>query len=184
MKDPLQHFISYLKERNIPYVEETIEATPRIIIVLAGYPACPGGKLEACIYFHKEAHAIEARVYFADPAPAAVKRSGHLSDLYRLLNRINAKLFPRNEDHAEGSVYTPSYLITPRFYVTEDGCFDLTAALVMDNDFFELAPLEIEDYLTIALPRLIADLSPFIFGVLRGDISAEYAIRLIESRVL
>lgn len=35
-KKPMQHFVSYLKERNVYYVEDVLEGTPRITMLLTG----------------------------------------------------------------------------------------------------------------------------------------------------
>ena len=150
-------------------------------MMFTGFKQCPGEQLEACEYFHEDS--IEARVYYAHPGPEIVSKSEHISDLYRLLNFINAQVFPKNEDGADGSVYAPSHLVTPRFFMTEDGCFDITATVVMDKDFFSVAPLEIEDYITVALPWLMGEMGPFIFGVLLGNTDVEYAIKLIKCNV-
>ncbi len=32
--------------------------------------------------------------------------------------------------------------------MTEDGCFDITLTTIICNDFYEVAPLETEDYIT------------------------------------
>ena len=180
--NPNQHFVSYLKNRNIYYEEDLLEGVPRITMAFTGFEHCPSERVEACVYFHKDS--IEARLYYAHPGPEAVSESEHISDLYRLLNWVNAMLFPKNMDNADGTVYAPSYLVTPRFFLTEDGCNDITAMVVMDNDFFAFAPLEMEDYITVALPWLMGELAPYIFGVLFGNINVEYVIKLIQCHIL
>ena len=182
MMNPKHHFVNYLKERHIYYEENMLDKIPRITMVFAGSEHCPGNRIESCVYFHDDS--IEARVYYANPGPDVVRKSEHISDLYRLMNFLNAEVFPKNLDNADGTLYAPSYLVTPRFFVTEDGCNDITAMVVMDNDLFAVAPLEIEDYITIALPWLIGELAPYIFGVLLGNANAEYAIKLIKYSLL
>lgn len=100
------------------------------------------------------------------------------------MNFLNAQVFPKNMDGADGSVYAPSYLITPRFYMTEDGCNDITATIVMDKDFYMMAPLEISDYISIALPWLMDKLSFYVFGVLIGKNDVLHAIHLIRRDIL
>lgn len=180
--NPKQHFVSYLKERNIYYEEDVFEGIPRITMEFTGFKHCPSERIEACVYFHEDA--IELRVYYANPGPEVAKESKHISDLYRLLNFMNATLFPKNMDGAEGTVYCPSHLVSPRFYLTEDYGFDITATVVMDKDFFSASLLEIEDYITVALPWLMGEMAPFIFGVLLGNTNVEYAIKLIKLHIL
>ena len=183
MMNPKQHFSSYLKERNIYFEEDVYEGISRITMVFTGFEHCPSERIEACVYFHEDA--LEARVYYSNPGPEIARESEHISDLYRLLNYMNAELFPKNMDGVDGAVYSPSHLVSPRFYLTEDNCFDITSTVVMDKDFFvSVAPLEIEDYFTIALPWLMGEVGPFVFGVLLGNINVEYAIKLIKCRVL
>lgn len=179
--NPNQHFVSYLKERNIYFEEDLFEGVPRITMVFTGGEHCPSKRIEACVYFHEDA--LEARVYYAPPGPEVVRESEHISDLYRLLNWANAMLFPKNIDGAEGTVYSPSHLVSPRFYLTEDSCCDITATVVIDKDLFSVAPLEIEDYITVALPWLMGEMAPFVFGVLLGNTNVEYAIKLIKCNV-
>lgn len=47
-------------------------------------------------------------------------------------------------------------------------------------DFYEVAPLESEDFITATLPDLLNRLSPTIFSVILGKWSAEEAISFFE----
>lgn len=87
-------------------------------------------------------------------------------------------------DGVGNEFYRPSYLLQPRFYLTEDGQYDITATVIFEKDFFELAPIEIEDFITIALPALMNALSPHIFGVVTGKLAVEAAIRQIQRNIL
>ena len=51
-------------------------------------------------------------------------------------------------------------------------------------DFYEMAPLETEDYITAACPELLNKLSVPIFFVLLGEISAEQAILVVKDEIL
>ena len=179
-----QHFIAYLTERNIKFQEIIVEGEYRITTAFTGFYQCPSERIEACVFFHKHARAIEARVYYSHPAPEIIKGSEHITELYHLLNWINSNLYPVNLDHANCSVYSPSYLVNPRWYITEDGGHDIISAVVLDEDLFLAAPLEIEDYITITLPWIMGELSPFIFWLLTGEIDMDYAIRGINANVL
>ena len=178
------HIRAYLKSHSIQFVEDIWDGSPRITISLNGYSNCPDHRVEACIFFYP-AGTLEARVYYAKPAPRIVQEEAdRLPDLYRLLNFINAQVFKPNSDRIGGQLYSPSYLVQPRWYVTEDGYYDITATMVLHQDFFWLAPLEFEDYITATLPGLLDQLSPYIFGVLLKNTSADFAIRCIRQSIL
>lgn len=184
-KNPRKHILSYLKERNIYHKQDTCEGAARITMSFDGYSNSPSRRIESCIYFFSDAGAIEARVYFAEPGPQVVKENyERLPALYRLLNYINACVFVRNMDGASNEFYSPSYLLQPRFYLTEDACNDITATMVLEEDCFWVAPLEIEDFITVALPTVMDQLSPYIYGVLIGSIEADTAINYIRQNIL
>lgn len=68
--------------------------------------------------------------------------------------------------------------------MTEDGCYDITLTTLINYDFYEAAPLETEDYISVSCPEILNELSPAIFGVLLGNYSAEQAILYIEKEIL
>lgn len=75
-------------------------------------------------------------------------------------------------------------LISPRFYVTEDEMQDITATMLIPYTHFELDMLEIEDFITAALPGLLDDLSIPVFLLLEGRITAEEAIDMVRSEII
>lgn len=180
MKSIRNAFLSYLKERNIYFFEDFSEGTPRITMSFEEFQNSPSKRIEACVWFYGDS-TLEARVYYAEPSPQIVERSGHLPEIFRLLNYLNARVFVRNADGVENEFYKPSYLLQPRFYMTEDNCFDITAIVVMEGDYFWIAPLEIEDFITAGLPSLLEKLAPYIFGVILGNISVDVGIQYIIS---
>lgn len=91
----------------------------------------------------------------------ARKKTDRWPQLYRLLNFINAKYWPFNDDWAGGNLYSASCLVTPRFCLTEDDdeC-DLMAIMAVSYDLFKLVPLKVCDYITATMPaRINEDLS-------------------------
>ena len=184
-KNPKEHIWSYLKERNIYHEHDSYEGASRMTISLDGYPNSPSKRIESCIYFYKDAGTIEARVYYAEPGPQIVKENiERLPALYRLLNYINACVFIQNMDGIGNKLYSPSYLPQPRFYLTEDDCYDITATLVLEQDYFWVAPLEIEDFISAALPTVMDQLAPYIYGVLFGNVGVDAAIFYIRQNIL
>ena len=183
--NPKGYVLSYLKERSILFKEDVFEGTPRITTSFSGYPNSPSKRIESCVYFYSEASAIEVRVYYALPGPSIVEEGKErLPELFRLLNFINASVFAQNIDGIGNEFYNPSYLLQPRFYLTEDGFNDITATVVFEEDMFWVAPLEILDFTTAGLPTLMDQLSPYIYGVLTGNLHADLAINYIKQYIL
>jgi hypothetical protein len=69
-------------------------------------------------------------------------------------------------------------------YITEDGCFDVTLTTIIPYDFFDVAPLETLDYLTVSCPELLNKLSLPIFSILLGKWYIISAISYIKTVVL
>lgn len=182
-KEAKHMFISYLKERNIKYHEHLDNGVLNIYMLLTGYEKCPDKVLECNIFFFDSC--MEARVYYNANANAWIKeKADDLSDMYRLLNYVNAMVWPFTHDGLGGELYEPHHLQTPRFYMTEDGEFDMTATTVIDYDHFEMAPLETEDYCTAAIPELMDKLSLPFFLLLGKKITVNESIAIIEREVL
>ena len=56
--------------------------------------------------------------------------------------------------------------------------------MVFPYSYFELDSLQIEDFITAALPDLLDSLSAPIFLLLLGEINIEKAIRLVDTEIL
>lgn len=174
--------IAYLKKRNIAFFEHLHDGGSCIVMVFEDYTTCPNSILESSIYFWDTC--METRVYFSENASGWIKeRSDDLADMYRLMNFINARIWPFSHDGIGGKLYAPHHLQTPRFYITEDGCYDLTATTVIDYDHYEMAPMETEDYCTATIPELMSKLSLPIFLLLTKEITVEKAITLIKREI-
>lgn len=147
-------FEQYLKSHQIRYFLDRDDETERISMCYSGCQNCPDNTLEACIWFYEGS--MEARVYFDKNASGWVrKHSAQHAALYRLLNYINASVWLTLSDGSGSGLYKPSHLYTPRLYITEDECYDITLATIIPYDFYELAPLETEDYITAYCPELM-----------------------------
>lgn len=172
----------YLKSHNIYFEECMEEETPHMTMAFKNCDRCPGHYSEGSIYFYEDC--MEARVYYSEIGTKWCKESKHLSELYRLMNYLNAKIWPRVKDGMNGTLYKSEHLITPRFCVTEDGCQDITIIMAIPYSHFELDVLEIEDFITAALPDLLDSLSASIFLLLLGEINIEEAISLVDTEIL
>lgn len=127
---------------------------------------------------------MEARVYYSELGTKWCKESKNISELYRLMNYLNAKVWPCVKDGMDGTFYRSEHLICPRFCITEDGCQDITSIMAIPYSHFELDALEIEDYITAALPDWLDSLSAPIVLLLLGEINIEEAIRLVDTEIL
>ena len=172
----------YLRSHFIPFTEDQEDGTPRITMLYKGYDTCPNGILESCIYFFD--NDMEARVYYSAAGASICKNSEHIEDLMRLFNFCHARIFPRNADGMGGALYEPEHLYNAAIYLTEDGCYDITLTTLINYDFFEVAPLETEDYITAVCPELMNKLSIPIFDLLTGKIGIDEAKGYIKKHIL
>lgn len=143
---------------------------------------CPDYITEGCIWFYE--NSMEVRVYYSKLGAEICQKSKYLPELYRLLNYINARLWVSVSDGLEGALYQSQYLTSPRFYVTEDEMQDITATMLIPYTHFELDRLEMEDFITAALPGLLDDLSTPVFLLLGGRITVEEAIDMVKLEFL
>lgn len=127
---------------------------------------------------------MEIRTYYTEMGSNICKEhKENLVNVYRLMNYLNARIWPTTNDGCGGSFYKPYYLYTPRFYITEDDCYDITMTYIVPYDFYEVAPLETEDYITACCPALLDKLSPVIFSLIIGKIDSDYAINYVKAIV-
>lgn len=175
--------IKYLKERNIHFYEHVSEGAGSLVLALPGYDRCPNSELECCFYFYRTC--LEARVYYTESASQWIaERPERLSDMYRLLNFIGARVWPFNHDGIGGELYSAHHLVTPRIYITEDGYYDLTSTMLIDYDIFDMAPLEVCDTITVSIPALMDELSTPLFSVLLEKLNLDDAISYIKRELL
>lgn len=176
-------FILYLKERNINFLERLSDGKSCIFMVFRGYERCPDKALECSIFFYDTY--MEARVYYTANASKWIsEKANELSNLYRVLNYIQANVWPFVHDNIGGRLYSSPLLNGFRLYITEDGNYDLTTTILINYNAFEFSTLEIADYLTVEMPALMDSLSIPIFFVLFEKITPEESIALIKRDVL
>lgn len=164
----------YLLSHFINFEQDFDNNVPRITMLFQGCDLAPNKVVEACIWFYAEE--MEVRVYYAQVAADWCKEfCENIPCLMQLFNYINALTWLKASDGAGNRLYQPHYLHTPRLYITEDGCYDITLTSVINYDFYEITQLETEDYITAYCPELLSQLSPAIFGLLLGEINLEMA---------
>lgn len=172
----------YLKRNNILFSDDLDNGVSRITMLYKDYKNCPDKVLESCIWFYE--NEMEVRVYYDGNASSWCKKSNYISTLMRLFNFVNAQVWPRTVDGLNYALYKPHHLHTPRLYMTEDGLYDISLTSVIAYDFYAVAPLETEDYITACCPELLDKLAPAIFGVLLGQLDVEQAIDFVKVHVL
>ena len=173
---------SYLKANNIMFRDDFDNGASRIAMLYKKYNNCQDKILESCIWFYEDE--MEVRVYYGEKVSNWCKSSEHISDLMRIFNYVNALVWPRAADGMNNTLYQPHHLHTPRLYMTEDGFNDITLTSVIAYDFYAIAPLETEDYITACCPELLDRLAPAIFGTILGKLNVEQAIGYIKRYVL
>ena len=178
----MSEIISYLNLHNLYFKEDHSEGIPRITMVFKNCDRCPDYITEGCIWFYE--NSMEVRVYYSKLGAEICQKSKYLPELYRLVNYINARLWVSVSDGLEGALYQSQYLTSPRFYVTEDEMQDITATMLIPYTHFELDRLEMEDFITAALPGLLDDLSTPVFLLLGGRITVEEAIDMVKLEFL
>lgn len=180
--DAKNRLCAYLKRNNISFRDDIDNGAARITMLYSGYYNCPDKVVESCVWFYE--NEMEVRVYFNETGSIICKQSDHIDRILRLLNFVNAQVWPGTEDGMERLLYKPNHLHTPRLYMTEDGLYDITLTSVIAYDFYAVAPLETEDYITACCPELLDKISPAIFGVLLGQLNAEQAISYLKEHIL
>jgi len=174
----VKNFTDYLKVHNIFY-ESSIDDGIQRITMTYQVENVPDKRIESCIWFYEDD--AEVRVYYSALGAEICRKSEHIDELLHLLNFINARVFLKCGD--PGGLYEPHMLYTPRIYITEE-YFDITITTIVNFDFWNLAPLETADYITIYCPELLERLSYAVFGVLLGRITFEDAKTFIEKEVM
>ena len=170
---------NYLNLHNLYFETDEIEGIPYISMVFKNCDRCPGHITEGSIYFYEEC--MEVRVYYSEIGTQMCNKSKNLPNLYRLMNYLNAMSWPCVKDGMDGMLYSSEYLVSPRFIITEDGMMDITTIMAIPYSHFIMDTLQIEDYITAALPALLDSLSAPIFLLLEGRINVEDAIDIIET---
>ncbi len=172
---------AYLQEHSVLFTVDTCGGIRRLNVLYKGCQQSPGQVLEGCFCFHPR-H-MEARVFYTFGAGDFGGTSSHLADLLGLLNYVNSTVWLRTCDGASGRLYAGGLLYTPRLYMTENACRDIVLTTMVPYDFYELAPVETEDFLTAGWPEFLNAISPAIFALLMGKIPPDAARTLVDGAV-
>lgn len=176
--ESIKSFAAYLKLHNIKHKPTFNDGC---VCYMMNYivDSAPSGYVESCIWFRHDY--AETRTYYSSAGASICKNSPYYNRLLQLLNYINYRVFLSCGDPY--GLYFPHQLYTPRIYCTVDGCFDITITTIINYDFWEIAPLETQDYITIYCPELLDKLACPIFHILEGKYDVEQAIDHIENMI-
>lgn len=177
-REAVKRFTDYLREHNI-YYESSISNGAQELTMVYDVEAAPGECIESCIWFYRDG--AEIRAYYSAVGAEICRESEYRGELLKLLNYINARVF-LSCGNRQG-LYEPCMLHTPRIYITEDGNFDITITTMINYDFWEVAPLETADYITMYCPELLEILSYPIFCVLLGKITSDEAKERVRRNI-
>ena len=174
-------FTKYLKSHFIKFHEDIEDGAVIYRMTYSDYELCPEGKLESCICFFPDN--MEVRVYYSVLGAELCRESKYIPELMRLLNYINATVWPMAVDRNGGTLYKPHILYLPRIYMTEDDICAINLALPINYAFYEAAPLETEDFVTACCPDLMNMLAFAIFGLLLGEANLEQAMAYVRKNM-
>ena len=82
----------YLKQCFLEFHEDVYEDTDRITLIYKGCEKLPDHIVESCIYFYPDY--MECRVYYSVTGAEWCADSTNQSELMRLMNYINARVWP------------------------------------------------------------------------------------------
>lgn len=172
-----KRLIDYLNEHNIHY--DLINDTGKLmdirdlntVYISFHVEQAPDSIIECSVWFRKSG--MEIRGYYSkNAAEWCSTHANRFPEVFAVINFINARVFLGN------------LLYTPRLYLTADNHPEFAITTIIPYDFFELAPLETLEYITIYYPELLGKLSSPLFMVLLEKITPEIAIYQIKHKLL
>ena len=169
----------YIKKYNLLF-EESIDNGVLALTMCYKAEIAPLNVIESRIWFYNDS--MEVHHYYSQQGANMIKQSNNLNDIYRILNFINARVFVKCGNPY--GLYQPSSLYTPRIYLTEDGCGDITITTIINYDVYELAPVETEEYITAFCPELLDKLTFPILYTAADRFSIDEAIEYIKRYII
>ena len=106
--------------------------------------------------------------------------SNNTDEWYTTYETIEEIKYYTEQFYGKTILCSPSYMYSPRIYITEDGFWNLMLATVIPYDFYERAPLETMDYLIVSCPLCLNQFSVPIFLLALDKITVEHAIEMIN----
>ena len=167
----INYFKNNLEEENIPYKIEKDESVFSFRIVFPADKA-PMGHVNSYIHFRDFDGII--RCCYNAAGKEMYEKSEYKSELLRFLNYVNSDLL--YDCREDWDAWFPKLMYTPRIYVDEFAGNAITIATVIKYSVHDHDQSETWDYITKGQLRIINGLSPYITGVLTGELTADEAI--------
>ena len=159
-----------LDRKQIPYSIIDKGNLPSFRVILSA-PLAPREYVKAFIDFWDSD--IMIRFCYNEAATEQYKNSAHKSDLLRFLNYVNQDLI---ESHGEENYFEVMRLrYAPRVYLDEFNSDQITFSIRVqyNSQEYRLA----KEYLNDKCVELMNGLSPYIFGILSGEVDVDEAIK-------
>ena len=119
----------YLNAHFIHLETDFDNGTPRFTMIFKNCNNCHDKILESCVYFYQDC--MEVKTHFTQNAASWCKGyQQSIPMIMRFLNYIKATVWMSSSDGANGLSYNPSILYTPRIFMPEDECYDITITRV------------------------------------------------------
>ena len=135
--------------------------------------------IESCVWFYSDA--MELRTYYSQNVSYLCRENiDNIPELMKLINYINACVWMDLTDGTNDRKYNSCCLFTPRLYITEDGFYDITLTTMIPYVFYEVMPVQTENFITGYCPELLDWLNPAVLGIITGQMNLEEAKEYIE----
>lgn len=173
----IQGFEDYLKNQKVFYTREENGGLP---FILFRVPASnvPDEEIEGIVLFDE--YVAEMKLYYIGTRELC-KKSNYRDELFRVLNFVNARLFPTcNETPNDGNGMQLYFV--PRICLDDSG-YDIVAGTMFHYEIWNQFLWEVGDYATRLCVEFLDTLAEPFLKVLTGEINAEEAIDDIIDRI-
>jgi len=176
-----ERFYRYLQRYHIACKMNSDNESPIVSFVIMS-DIVPGGFLQGQVNFYEST--ADVRVSYNSIGADICTNSEYIDELYKLLNYINAHTFDEHRITTETiKGYFTTY--TPRIFMDDRDDRNITVSAKVFYKFWSSNYYCMtDDFISEYLPKLLEFLSPYIFGVLQGEMAAEDAIWQIKSLAL
>ena len=177
-KNVAESIFNCLHRQHIACKMSSENGLPRVDYVIMS-DTVPGEFIRGQAHFYD--CTSEVRISYNSVCADIYRESEHKGELYILLNHINAHTFTEQPVTA-GETKGLCTSFTPRMFIDEKGGGCITLSVVIDYELRRSRRYQTDDHISQYLPKLLEHLSPYIFGVLKGEMTAEEAISELKKQ--
>ncbi|MGN0424959.1 MAG: hypothetical protein ACI4FY_06515 [Acetatifactor sp.] len=171
-------FEDYLKSQKVVFTREENKATPFILFKVPASNA-PDEEIEGVVFFYE--YVAEMKLYYVG-TKALCEKSNYHDELLRVLNFVNARIFPACNEAPQDQRDMQLYFV-PRISLEEDDDNDIVAGTMFHYEIWNQFLWEVGDYATKHCVEFLDTLAEPIIKVLTGEMKAEEAINDIVDRI-